>query len=228
MAVEIVIVNASPVLTDAEVQIIVPALQHVDDTMLRPAWGFEPAVYSFMPLGQLPAADDIRWPIYLNRHSTDPGALGWHDDQGRPFGRVFVGDCLRYGISWTVDASHEAFEMRGNPFIKEFVKLVDGRTTVRELCDAVEDDALAIEVGGVKISDFVLPAYFARDEVGPYDYGGHLAGPCPALTAGGYQSLLVNGVWTQLTAMLLGGPPSYRSARYHHGDRLPPAMPALP
>lgn len=229
---EIVIVNASSVLTDAEVQAVIPALQRWDDEMLRPAWGFDPCTYSFASRHQMPAPNDPRWPIYVNRHSTDPGALGWHDDRaGRIFGRVFAGDCLRYGISWTVDLSHEAAEMRGDPTIDRVVTLADGRQALVELCDPVEDDRFAIDVGGVKLSDFVLPGYFGMllghpmgttdPPMPPFDYGGHLSGPCPTLTTGGYQTLIVDGQYTQVTAMYLGGDPSYRSQRYHRSHRAP-------
>lgn len=221
MTVQICVVNASPVLSDAEAAAVVPALQKWDDTMVAPAWGFEKCVYSFMPRGKLPGPGDQRWPIFLNRHSSDPGALGWHDDQiGKVFGRVFVGDCILAGVSWTVDLSHEAAEMRGNPTLNRTWTMRDGRLALVELADPVEDDVLAIEVDGVKLSDFVLPAYFSTGP-GPYDYKGRLGAPCPSLAPGGYQSIYDAGAWTQLTAMRIGLPPSYRSMRNHYGMRRP-------
>lgn len=222
---KILIVNASKILTDEEATLVVSALQKWDDTMVAPAWRFEPCVYAFSSWADFESSqpDDV-WPIFLNRHSTDLGALGWHDDQsGRIFGRIFVGDCLRYGVSWTVDVSHEAAEMRGDPTIDQTVTLPDGRIALKELCDPVEDDLLAIDVDGVKLSDFVLPTYFGLPAaVGwgnrGYDFQAQLKGPCPTLTSGGYQSLLVNGQWTQVTARLLGGPCSYRSERFNAGS----------
>src|SRR5579859_7212573 len=104
----ILIVNASSVLTDAEVRAVLPALQKWDDEMLRPAYDLDACAYGFMPQGQLPdPTDNSVYPIFLNRHSTDDGILGWHDDQaGKTFGRVFVGDAIRYGVAWTVTLSH--------------------------------------------------------------------------------------------------------------------------
>lgn len=221
----IVIVNASKVLRDAEAATVVAALQVADDALLRPAWGFDPCTYSFMPFGQMPAAGDPRWPIFLNNSSADPSVGGFHDDQsGVIFGRCFVGDCIRYGISWTVDVSHESFELRGNPTINKTVTLGDGRVALAELADPVEDDALAIDVNGIKISDFVLPAYFSVGP-GPWDYQKKLAGPCPTLLPGGYQSLYEGGAWTQVTAMYLGGPLSYRATRYSARHRAPKFTP---
>ena len=218
---EIVIVNVSDDLADAEAATVIIALQAADDGLLRPAWGFDKCVYSFMPRGQRPQTNDPRWAITLEHSSTDPGIGGYHDDQaGRVYGRCFVGDCLRYGVSWTVDVSHEAFEMRGNPDVDATVTLADGRIAAHELCDPTEDDSLAIDVGGIKISDFVLPAYFTGGAK-PWDYQRRLAGPCPTLATGGYQSLYANGEWTQVTARKLGGPHSYRSLRFDSRHRMP-------
>jgi hypothetical protein len=71
----------------------------------------------------------------------------------------------------------------------------------------------------VKLSDFVLPAYFSTD-AGPYDYQNRLKGPVPTLAPGGYQSIF-DGEWHQVTARLLGGPASYRSTRYDGRHRVP-------
>jgi hypothetical protein len=231
MAVEIVVVNASGALSDADAAAIVPALQVWDDTMVAPAWGFDKCTYSFITFNELRAGalDNIGadvWPLFLNRHSTDPGALGWHTDQtGMVFGRVFVGDCLLYGLSWTVDASHEAAEMRGDPTINKTWVMPDGRQALMELCDPVEDEILGIDVNGVKLSDFVLPSYFSAQFNPPFDYKGRLTAPCPTLAPGGYQSIYDGVSWTQVTSMLMGGPPSYRSIRWHHGHRLPRPVP---
>ncbi len=222
------IVNAGSPLPDAEIAAIVPAMQLWDNMMLRPQWGFDPCTYNFMTWAQFEASPPApeAWPIFVNRHSTDPGVLGWHDDQsGRVFGRVFVADCIRDGISWSVDISHEAAEMRGNPKLTEYVTLPDGRFALRELCDPVESDDLAIAVLGVKLSDFVLPSYFAGG-AGPWDYGRHLTGPCPTLTPGGYQSVDVPGQpWQQIAAMEIGKGLSARAARFARSRRRPRIAP---
>ena len=224
----IVIVNASNVLTDAEVASWVLAFQKFDDTVLAPMWNLDKATYEFMTWQSFPwpewrAAPQEMWPIFVNRHSTDPGALGWHTEQpalDRTFGRIFAGDCLRYGVLPSVDASHEADEMRVDPNTNRTVTLPDYRIALVEVCDPVEDDLQAVTVDGVKLSNVVKPRYFGlADGSAPgYDYGGHLTGPCPTLTAGGYQSLVENGQWTQVTARLLGGPASYRAERFNAGS----------
>ncbi len=222
MPVDIVIVNASRVLTDAEIQAVLPSLQKWDSTMVRPAWGLDAATYSFATMAQFQAgATAGAWPIFVNNHSRDPGAVGWHDraPDGQPFGRVFAGDCRRYGISWTVDLSHEAGEMRNDPTIDNFFTMADGRIVLREIGDAVESDENGIVVDGVLLTDFVLPDYFSSKTTGRFDYQNKLRGPCPALTPGGYMGIFENGAWGQVTAMYMGGRPSWRSVRFHNSHR---------
>lgn len=219
------IVNASAVLRDDQVAAYLPALQVADDSLLRPAWSFDPCAYTFKTWNEFAAAppgDDV-WPVFVNRHSTDPTALGWHDYQARKtFGRIFAGDSILDRTNWMVDLSHECFEMRGNPVLTEYVKLPNGQTALRELCDPVEADSLAIGVrapdGSIyPVTDFVLPAYFSG-AAGPWDYQQRLAGPCPALAPGGYQSLYVAGEWQQVTVRRLGAPISKRAERWSAGS----------
>jgi hypothetical protein len=221
---DIVIVNASHVLQDKEITDILHGMQ-AWDRLLQAAYGMDAGHYSFATMAQFQAGKTTgAWPIFINNHSSEAGALGWHDASpgGVPFGRVFAGDCKRYGVSWTVDMTHEAAEMRLNPQINKFFRLADGRVAPMEACDAVEDDTLAIVIGNLALSDFVLPTYWTKGQPirpGTYDYRGKLRGPCPALTPGGYQSLYFDGQWHQVTAMHLGGPASFRSTRFHNSPR---------
>lgn len=226
---EIVIVNASTVLTDADVQSVLPGLQAWDDLYLRASWGLDRCVYSFMTLAQLQtgglAAVRGAWPIFLNRHSQDPGALGWHtDDAGITYGRVFVGDCLRYGVSWTVDLSHEAGETRVDPHVDNLFTMGDGRIVLREVGDAVEADENGIVIGNGLFTDFTMPDYFSGKTAGRFDFRDTLKACCPALLPGGYMAVFENGGWTQIAARYLGGPASWRSTRFdtsHRYRRLP-------
>lgn len=218
----IILVNACDVLSDAEVAASVPAFQYYDDTILRPAWDLAPCSYSFMPWAQFEkvyraTSGELAWPqgtvapLFFNKNSSDPGALGWHeDDLNSIFGRVFVGDDLKYGVSPWVDASHEACETRVDPLTNRTVMLENGDRALVEVGDPVEDDLFKITMPGFEkypMSDTVNPRYFGLTNpsgLTGYDYGGHLTAPCPALLSGGYQSLLKKGAtdWTQLTADL--------------------------
>ena len=224
---DLVLVNASHILTDAEVQAILAPLSKWDNDYLRPAWGLDAATYSFATLAQFQnGATTGAEPIFVNNHSRDPGALGWHtaSPDGQPFGRVFAGDCKRYGISWTVDLSHEAGEMRVDPTIDNYFRLTDGRIVLREVGDAVESDENGITVDGVLFTDFVLPDYFSNKSGVRFDYEGKLRGACPTLTPGGYMGIFENGQWGQVTMNMMG-PASYRSIRHQNSHRTPRAMP---
>jgi hypothetical protein len=229
---DIVLVQASRILTDAQVVSVLPSLQKWDDDYLRPAWSLDAARYGFATMADFQAGKTTgAWPIFINNHSRDPGALGFHSQtpDGQPFGRVFVGDCLRYGISWTVDLSHEAGEMREDPTIDNFFTMADGRIVMREVGDAVEADENGIMVDGLLMTDFVMPNYFST-QMPPgsgvqFDYQRKLHGPCPALTPGGYMGVFEGGQWTQVTAMFYGGAPTNRSLRHHNSHRTPRAIP---
>ena len=218
----VIMVNASNVLSDEEVAGSVPAFQLFDDTVLRPAWSLVPCVYSFMTWAQFEAAyrgadGELHWPdgtapMFLNEHSTDPGALGFHEfDLNSVFGRVFVGDDVAYGVSPWVDASHEAFETRVDPLTNRTVPVPGGSgLALVEVGDPCEDDQFKIVMPAFPnypMTDVVFPPYFGLPTAGVpgrYDYLGKLDGPCPKLLAGGYQSVLPEGAssWTQLTASL--------------------------
>jgi hypothetical protein len=218
---DIVVVNASRIYTDAEINSWITPLQKWDDNYLRPSWALDKCIYHFLPYGQMPDPNDTSiYPIFINNHSKDPGALGWHDDQaGKIYGRVFAGDCKRYGISVTVDLSHEAGETRVDPTINRFYTMLDGRIALVEVGDAVEDDRYGITVDNVLLTDFTMPDYFSNKTTGRFDFQDKLKAHCPALLPGGYMSLFQDGEWHQLTALYLNGPPSYRSIRFHNSHR---------
>ncbi len=214
----IAIVQASHVLSDADVLARLPSLT-AWAKLVTDAYGLEPVFFSLMPLitwlrGSTPPRGPI--PVFLNRHSTEPGDLGFHDvSNGRPYGRSFSGDDLLDRIDPWVTLSHEIAEILVNPFVREFITLLDGSRTVKEICDPVEDDIQAIEIDGCKWSNFVLPPYWATEPGPPgtryaYSQGNfaQLAGPCPALTPGGYLPILRPGAsaWTQIVERhLIGG-----------------------
>lgn len=202
----LVIVNASPLLRDDEVKALVTPLQTQIDRDFLPAWrarGVGPVRVGFAGTIDIPKLPPDCWPIFLNKHSNDPGALGWHDDDPgqniRVYSRVFVGDCLRFGLNWETTLSHEALELMADPDVRRVYRMPNGRLASLEVCDAVEADDLAYDVGGHQMSNFVLPAYFSARHFGPFDHLGKLTKGCPALTPGGYMPVTdANGNWTQV------------------------------
>lgn len=208
----IAIVNASNIISNEDLAQFAQDIQLQIDEDFYPIWG-KRADITFTPRhGHAPTGS---WPIYVNRHSSDPDALGWHDMQGtRIMGRIFAGDCVKYGISPSVDLSHEILEILGDPDCRQTMTLPDGRLVALEMCDPVESDRYGYVKGKTRVSDFILPPYFHPGAgASRFDFAGHLPGPCPALTEGGYQSIFENGQWTSIFARNVDGSFSYRALR---------------
>jgi hypothetical protein len=217
--VEIVIVNQSSVLTDNQITAVIPAVQAQVNEDFLPIWGSiikETSVtLDFLPRRK-PVPKTV-WPLFIMDHTDQPGALGYHEDlKGRIEGKVFAADDQKYGVSWTVDLTHELLEMLGDPDTNDIIKLPDGRQCIHEMCDAVEDDSIAYQKKGVLVSNFVLPPYFFEGQGTKYDFGGKLTGPAPTLTPGGYLGIFdpKTGQWSQVTARLADGTLSRRSQRH--------------
>ena len=103
------------------------------------------------------------WPITIKARASKSTGDGYHDvKEGRPFAFVF------YSRSWPLTLSHEVLEMLGNPLAKNTVKGPwppphHPNRIVRydmEMCDPVEDSRYGYSIKGIKVSDFVTPAYF--------------------------------------------------------------------
>jgi len=215
----ITIVNASMVLRDNVVRNSIRAYQKQIDRDFLPVWGkyFSETSYRlefvssdviFHTLSsQWPIKKDS-WPIFINRHSTDPGVLGWHDDdikQNFPIhGRVFAGDCVLHELNWQVTLGHEILETIADPSIERVWRMPGPgkRFAAFEVCDAVESDDQAYLIYGQSMTNFVYPSYFSTDTQAllQYDHLKKLHAPCPSLTPGGYMSLQIDGKWTKVMA----------------------------
>ena len=239
---DIVLVQASRVLPDADVIAAIPSLTKWAK-LVTDSYALPECHVSFMQLqdylaGKAGPASPNLAPLFINKHSTDPGALGFHDtdNAGIPYGRTFAGDDLLDRVSpWTTMA-HEVGEVLNNPFVKKIVTLRNGDLTPEEIADAVEDDSQAIIIDNYAWSNFVFPNYWEDKVAYPpgtkFDYQGRLRGPAPTLTPGGYLSIYPPGgpSWTQITAMHLGtrARPSARSARFHGSLRHRQLVAAVP
>lgn len=215
---DIVLINQSSVLTDAQVALVVPALQTLFDRDFEPVWRTGLA----FTVGADRAAHPNDWPIYLQDTTNIPGAGGYHlDDTGAPMGYVFVLDAIRANESWTVDLTHEFLEMAGDPDTATMVALpqMPGYACLREVCDAVEADSLGYWIDGVHVTDWCTPAYFYGQNQGglaptQYDFKGFLKKPAPALLHGGYLGIRdADGNWGQVANFRENGRRSRRSMR---------------
>jgi hypothetical protein len=193
--IQIAIVNACTVLTDAQIEQAVAALQIQVSRDFAPAWGVD-AQLSFVPKGQpLPLGVSQ---IIIADDSDSADYLGFHDltADGKPEGHVFAGSDLKAGASWTVTLSHEALEMLADPAINLIAEIdnADGTSLfiAYEICDPVEQDGAGYDINGVRVSDFVLPSYFEafHKDGTRYDFCGLLHDPAPAMLPDGYLSIL--------------------------------------
>jgi hypothetical protein len=173
------VVNHSHSLADAQVQRAVRAINRQLSEDFEPYWQFgarlrldnapdRPAHReSHVSLPHLPGrrGDAV---IYLMDRASVADAEGYHDRNTGdvPFGFVFLDVCEAAGDPWTGCLSHEAIELVADPLCNLLVQGPhphDHRHLVFhsfELCDPVQGDTY--ELDGVKLSNFVLPGYFAR------------------------------------------------------------------
>ncbi len=208
--IRISIVNQCTVLTDAQVQPVVDAMQIQVHRDFAPEWGIDTDLL-FVPKGHQP--DSATWWLVLLDDSDAAGALGYHEltPAGLPIGKVFCKTDIDYKLEWSVTASHELLEMMSDPDINltTFVQTSNtaGFLFAYENCDAVEDDQFGYKINGILMSDFVLPCYFQRSMPSKkWDFCGHLKGPVPEMLEGGYLSQFTVGMpgsqagWTQINA----------------------------
>jgi hypothetical protein len=192
---QISIINKCSVLTDEEIEPVVPALQTQVSRDFAPIWGVD-AELKFVPKGERAPKSD--WWIVLLNTSDEASALGYHDmtNTGQPLGKVFVKSDIEAGDSWTNTISHELIEMLGDPDLTlcaEFQRRnEDGEfmgtwLAAYELCDPCEADKFGYEIDGVLMSDFVTPEYFEtfwKKGQARFDFGGYIEKPLQILEDG--------------------------------------------
>lgn len=194
------VVNESTVLDDATCASYVAAVQMQVSRDFFPAWGIDAKV-RFVPKGATP--NPKHWLMVIADNSDQAGALGYHSlsNSSQPIGFVFAKSDLDSGSSVSVTLSHEALEMLADPDINLVAQLDDTRFAAYENCDAVEADGDGYQIGGVQVSNFVLPSYFSPGAPGPWDFKVLLTAGMPALRPDGYLSIFVAGQgWTQINA----------------------------
>lgn len=152
---------------------------------------------------EIAGADSVptdAWVIGLFSDPDQPGALGYHDTtpNGMPLAKIFPKLDAQDGSPLSVTVSHELLEMLADPLLAKAVQsTLDGRFWAYEICDAVENDSYTL--GGVALSDFVLPQYFEppTDLAGvKLDFMGLVKTPYE-VRPGGYMQYFSNG-WHQV------------------------------
>jgi hypothetical protein len=149
-----------------------------------------------------------------------PGAVAYHDVTGAEVPVVFLARTQCNNLTSGPDSvssalAHELAETAGDAFCNAWRLNSDGKLYAQELCDAVQE--ANYEIGGITVSDFVLPAFFAPGATGPMDYlatigTGAVTAPFQTMS-GGYQLVRdLDGSETQVTGMIS----AHRAAKKAH------------
>ncbi len=178
---------------------VLPALQKQVSDDFKAYWE-QDCTLSFVPKGQPLIAG--WWQIIITDNPDQAGSLGYHEltSAGAPLGKVFAKLDLDNGSSWTVTLSHELLEMLADPWINWCAMGSDSKIYALEVCDAVEADDLGYDIDGVRVSDFVTPAWFEPTCADRLDFKKHVSKELE-LAREGYISILDPATgWTQITA----------------------------
>ncbi len=189
---EIQFLNKSTLISDAQLKPIVAVLQKQVDEH------FSPAYYVTAKI-QLTKSDNGTIPIHIvdTAANAPKNALGWHttDDQRRPYGIIPMKAVLHDGEDAGSTISHELLELLADPTCSLSMLTTWPAHSKKmasisyEVCDPVENDGYEIKVKNktVKVSNFILPAWFVRQSKGPWDHLNTLRAHGPLkMTSGGY------------------------------------------
>lgn len=196
---QIAVINESTVINDRAVQGMIPALSAQWNQDLNGVWGVGAAQFVFYAGSPPPAGS--WWLVFLD-DSTQANTLAYHDltDQGLPISKVFVKAILADKASVSVGASHELCEMAVDPWLNSAYQDSQGTFWAGEVCDPVEDDQYAYELGGVLVTDFVTPNWFGhQNAVGSVDFRQQTHQAFEVLTGGYAQKYDPQAGWEQIT-----------------------------
>jgi hypothetical protein len=174
---------------------LVAAMQVYVDKYVVPAWG--------TPAKLVVSRDFIKgaWAMVFLDTADQPGALAYHDltPEGLPEAKVFVKTTLDNKELVSVSASHELVEMLVDPATNLMTTGPDPKTIYAyESADPVE--ALDFDVHGMRMSDFVYPAYFEdfhKTGSVQFDHMNRVRKPFQILRDG-YQIVFRRGKWGQV------------------------------
>lgn len=188
----IMVENRSSVVSDAQVEHVISALQTQLDRDWQPIWGTTACVKLMTPMEVSPQG---AWKVILEDTTDYANTLGYHtqDYQGTPLGKVFVGDSSVYGYTWSNTFSHEVLEMMADPYVNLCVfdqyTMDMNRLWSYEVCDPCEHEDYSYLIDDVLVSDFVYPWWFSRNShMTKYDHMGKIHKPFEILP-GGYMSV---------------------------------------
>ena len=201
-------------ISDQQILRDIPAWEHAVNVDFASYWHTAHYHLSFIGRAQAPVGSISA--VFLNRGPVK-GALAYHWLGGNaPAITVYAGTGDYFGYSNSVSFTHELFELAADPvtslmnvgYPAEYYWLEKPNTEIKsvyqfgvvgwfnEVADPVEADSYLID--GVKISDFITPAWF-NDGVGTrYDYMGLCQQPF-WIRPGGYAQFLDANGWEVVT-----------------------------
>jgi hypothetical protein len=161
---KIALVSEIKELSSLSLELIAGSLQKQAQKDLKPIWHVDAIVQPFASLSAVPS--DF-WPLIIKRDVDTPGALGFHSDKnGQPFAVVTYQTNLS---DMTIIASHEMLGMLVDPWGNHFIvgpspnPADNGRVVnfLVEISQPIENNELAYDIDGLKVSDFVTPAFYS-------------------------------------------------------------------
>ena len=194
------VINESTTISDGDIQTMLPAFGQQWNRDLEAIWSVEAATFTFVPRGQAPAAGSW-WVVFLD-DSDQAGALAYHDltNEGLPISKVFVKTILSDKASVSVGATHEICEMAVDPWLNSAYQDPQGFFWAGEVCDPVEDDQYGYQIGGILVTDFVTPNWFAHEHAqAAMDFKRHSHAPFEVLSGGYAQKFDPQKGWQQVT-----------------------------
>ena len=193
----IAVLNQATSVSAEEVKAVVAALQTQVHRDLAPTWGID-AKIELIGAGETPP--EKAWWLYLDDDTKYQGVLGFHDVNaaGLPLARVGIRTAQEAGRAWSHVASFTLLQLLANPKGNVVVS-ARGKFIPQEICRPCGGDEWSYHIDSIKVSDFVLPAWFdsyRQPRSARFDYGGHIAQPFQVLP-GGYLIYFENGEWLQ-------------------------------
>ena len=140
------------------------------------------------------------WCVFLD-NSDQADALAYHDltNEGLPISKVFAKTLMQDKASISVGATHELCEMAVDPWLNSAYQDPHGTFWAGEVCDPVESDQYGYEIGGVLVTDFITPNWFAHEHAqGAIDLKNHAHTAFQVLSGGYAQRFDPRRGWVQV------------------------------
>lgn len=212
---------AQKYISDAQIKKDIPAWEHAVNVDFARFWHTTQFKLVFIGKNRAPSGS-----ISAQFVSKGPqkGALAYHwTERGNaPSITVYAGTGVYYGFDNSVSFTHELFELAADPVTSavnqgypyDYVWLEKKNMSLQEsfqwamgwfqeVADPVESDYYVYH--GVKISDFVTPAWFNDGVGGRYDFLGLCQQPF-WIRPGGYAQFLANDGWHIIENFRTGHP----------------------